>query len=75
VTAFAQLSITLGTQIIRVRHTSALRPNRLSASRDEHLAIVEALLERDADLAVERLRVHLTNVKESALDVCRSGLR
>ncbi len=64
----------LSTQIIRVRHTSALLPRRFEASRQEHLAIVNALLGQDIDEVEARLRHHLRNVRESALEVCRTGL-
>ncbi len=65
----------INVQIIRVRHTSALLPNRYQFSRQEHLDIVEALLARNTEQVVDRLRAHLANVKASALEVCRSNIR
>lgn len=60
----------LNSQIERVRYISARTPDRLKASRDEHLALVEALAARDLPLAEKRLTEHIRNVQASTKKVC-----
>jgi len=62
----------INSQVERLRHTSAQRPNRLPNSMKEHLAILEALKERNFNKAESTLKLHLTNVKLSTLDACKS---
>jgi len=62
----------INSQVERLRHASAQRPNRLPHSMQEHLAILEALKERNFEKAESTLRLHLTNVKLSTLDACKS---
>ncbi|CEP67998.1 Transcription regulator HTH, GntR [Moorella glycerini] len=65
---------TLNSQVERFRRISALRPNRLQKSKQEHLEILEALKERDLEKSERLLRWHINNVKESTLEVCRGIL-
>ena len=60
----------LNSQIERVRYISARTPDRLKASRDEHLALVEALAAQDLPLAEKRLTEHIRNVQASTKKVC-----
>lgn len=62
---------TLDSQIERVRYISARRPERLRESREEHLAIIRALMERDLPQAEVMLARHIQNVSESTKAVCR----
>lgn len=63
---------TLEAQLERLRRISSLTPMRLTKSRQEHLAILSALNARDLAASTEALRLHLRNIKESTLAVCRS---
>jgi DNA-binding GntR family transcriptional regulator len=65
----------LNSQIERARRTSAMQCDRLARSVREHQEIVEALRLRDLPLVKARLRVHLRNVKEATMEVCRTILR
>jgi len=65
----------LNSQIERARRTAAMQQNRLGKSVKEHKDIVEALKLRDLPLVEARLRVHLHNVKEATVEVCRTILR
>jgi DNA-binding GntR family transcriptional regulator len=62
---------TINSQLERLRRISAMTPNRLSKSTNEHLGILYAIKERDIDKAVALLHEHLENVKLSTLDVCK----
>ena len=62
----------VNSQVERLRLISALRPNRLEQSMEEHLAIVKAFKSRDLEAAERELRQHIKNVKESTLEVCRT---
>lgn len=62
----------LNAQIERLRYISAMRPNRLKASQQEHLAIVHAMKERNLEKAEALLRQHIRNVKENTIEVCRN---
>ena len=59
----------LNEQIYRLRKLSATVPSRLSSSLKEHEGILEALKKRDKDLAEQRLRQHIRNVKDKILDI------
>lgn len=48
------------------RHNSLLKTGRLLESLQEHRAIMAALLARDADATVQRMREHFTNGLEAA---------
>lgn len=63
---------TINSQIERIRCISAMRPNRLEKSKLEHLAILEAIKERNLSQAEKQLRLHIRNVKASTLEVCRT---
>ncbi|MBB5049961.1 DNA-binding GntR family transcriptional regulator [Rhodopseudomonas rhenobacensis] len=43
-------------------------PSRFDPGRQEHFEIIAALEERNADLAVQRMRLHLENVRQSILN-------
>lgn len=59
---------TLNAQIERTRHISALLPHRLQKSKQEHLAIIAAIKERNSDKACDLLSEHIRNVKKSCLE-------
>ena len=61
-------------QIQWLRGISSLSPQRLVKSRQEHLAILQALSSRDLDAALQALTVHLSNAKENVIHI-RSNLR
>lgn len=42
-------------------------PDRFEPGCHEHLAIIDAVIARDADAALEAMRVHLTNVREAII--------
>lgn len=59
----------LNDQIYRLRYLSATVPGRLSKSLQEHKDILEALKKRDKDLAEQRLRRHIRNIKNNILNM------
>ncbi len=59
----------LNEQIYRLRYLSATVPGRLSKSLQEHEGILEALKKRDKDLAEQRLRQHIRNIKNNILNI------
>lgn len=59
----------LNDQIYRLRYLSATVPGRLSKSLQEHKGILEALKKRDKDLAEQRLRQHIRNIKNNILNM------
>ena len=65
---------TLEAQLERLRRISSMTPMRLSKSRQEHLDILYALRTRDLISATKYLSIHLQNIRESTLNVCRSQL-
>lgn len=54
---------TLTDRIQMLRSQSVTLPGRVTKSFEEHLGIIEALSQRNADLAEERTRQHIRNVK------------
>jgi len=48
------------------RHNSLLKSGRIEESLQEHRAVMEALLRRDADAAMQRMREHFENGLEAA---------
>ena len=62
----------INAQIERIRIISSLTPQRLGKSKAEHLEIIKALKGRELAKTEELLRAHINNVKESAIEVCRS---
>jgi DNA-binding GntR family transcriptional regulator len=46
-----------------LRRRSVILPGRAHKSFQEHLQIIDALAARDPDLAEERIRIHIRNVK------------
>ena len=68
----SQLLDSLNAQMERMRRISAVRPNRLDKSMNEHLAIVRAIQGRDWVSAEAELRQHTQNVKQSTIDICRN---
>lgn len=63
---------TLEVQLEQLRRISSMTPMRLVKSRQEHLDIIYALRTRDLPSASKYLSIHLQNVKESTLNVCRT---
>ena len=63
-----QMMETLYAQNERIRILMIKAPLRLQASAYEHLAIIDAMLERDTDRAVEAMRVHMANARRSAIN-------
>ena len=63
---------TLEAQLEQLRRISAMTPKRLVKSRQEHLDIIYALRTRDLVSATRHLSIHLLNIKESTLNVCRN---
>ena len=64
----------LETQVERLRRISSLTPMRLAKSRQEHLVIINAIRSRDLNTALMALNMHLENVKDSTISVCRSHI-
>lgn len=63
---------TLEVQLEQLRRISSMTPMRLVKSRQEHLDIIYALRTRDLANASKYLSIHLQNIKESTLNVCRT---
>ena len=55
-------------KIQQYRHNALQAPLRAKNSVDEHKAILEAIIARDADLAVERMKSHIGNAMHRALN-------
>lgn len=64
---------TINAQIEKLRRISATTPKRLAKSREEHLAIVQAVCNRDYDLAHASLNFHLEEVKKSVIEAYRNS--
>ena len=62
----------IASQLERLRRISSRTPDRLAKSRNEHLAIVQSIRERDFPRAEAKLVEHLTNIKNSTLNVYHS---
>ena len=65
---------TLEIQLEQSRRLSAMAPQRLKKSRQEHLDIIYALEARDFVNATRYLSVHLQNIKENTRNVYRNKL-
>lgn len=61
---------TLNGQIEQFRRMAARQPQRLRASRQEHLEIAAALQARDLEKSCQLLAEHIRNVKAATLNVC-----
>lgn len=61
----------LNGQIERFRRIAASEPNRLNNSKREHLEILSLLKQHDIKACEESLKRHLTNVKNSTLEVAK----
>lgn len=57
----------LDTEMKAMQKISAQTPNRLLISKQEHLRILDAIEERNLELAEECLRTHLENVKDNCI--------
>lgn len=67
---------TLNGQIEQLRRISARQPQRLSASRLEHLEILQSLKDGDLERSCQQLRSHISNIQASTLSVCiQMGVR
>ena len=64
---------TINAQSEKFRHVSASKPQRLSSSKEEHLAIVRAIRNRDYDSADESLAYHLKEVQNSVIEVYQNS--
>lgn len=58
---------TLSMQIALVNRLSAKLPRHFQESREKHLAIVNAIMERNLEKASELLRMHLEEVRDKTL--------
>jgi DNA-binding GntR family transcriptional regulator len=58
-----QLMRSLRDRIQMLRYRSVILPGRARKSFQEHLRIIDALAARNSDLAEERMRAHIRNVK------------
>jgi Transcriptional regulators len=63
---------TINAQSEKFRRVSATNPRRLCKSREEHLAIVQAIYNRDYNKASETLIYHLNEVKKNVIETYRS---
>ena len=59
----------LNGQVHRMRVLSATAPGRLNESLQEHKDILEALKKRDINLAEQRLKQHIRNIKNNILEM------
>lgn len=66
-----QIVSNLREQIQRFRSTSLSQPGRMKLAWEEHKEIVEAISERNVELARELAREHIENAENSMLDVMR----
>ena len=57
----------LQVQIQRLHMLSSLIPGRLERSSEEHWQILQAIKQRDGDLAEKRMREHIRSTKESLI--------
>lgn len=64
---------TINAQIEKLRRISATTPKRLAKSREEHLAIVQAVCARDYNKANASLAFHLEEVKKSVIEAFRNS--
>lgn len=67
-----QIVSNLREQIQRFRMTSLSHPGRMKDALEEHRKLVEALSERDVELARTLAREHIENAENSMLDVIRT---
>jgi DNA-binding GntR family transcriptional regulator len=66
-----QFLIILNSQIERFRRLAASEPTRLANSKVEHLEILALLKQQDLNACEAALKKHLTNVKNSTLEVAK----
>jgi DNA-binding GntR family transcriptional regulator len=66
-----QIIIHLQEQIHRFRMTSLSQPGRTKIALDEHKSIVEAISDRNVELAQQLAREHIENAEQSLLNVMR----
>lgn len=66
-----QIITHLQEQIHRFRMTSLSQPGRTKIALDEHKSIVEAISDRDVELAQQLAREHIENAEQSLLNVMR----
>ncbi|MCL6638446.1 MAG: GntR family transcriptional regulator [Firmicutes bacterium] len=66
-----QIITHLQEQIHRFRMTSLSQPGRTKVALDEHKKIVEAISDRNAELAQQLAREHIENAEQSLLNVLR----
>jgi DNA-binding GntR family transcriptional regulator len=66
-----QIITHLQEQIHRFRMTSLSQPGRTKIALDEHKSIVEAISDRDVELAQQLAREHIENAEQSLLNVLR----
>lgn len=51
----------------RLRHLSALMPGRLEKSYQQHLAILQAIKNRDSELAAQNMAAHFSSISDDIL--------
>jgi DNA-binding GntR family transcriptional regulator len=66
--------INLNSQIERFRRISALNPERLRHSREEHIEILRHIEAGDLAKAEAALTVHIDHIKESVMHVCENHI-
>jgi len=66
-----QIITHLQEQIHRFRMTSLSQPGRTKIALDEHKSIVEAISDRNVELAQQLAREHIENAEQSLLNVMR----
>lgn len=67
----AQIITNLSEQINRFRMTSLSVPGRLKIAVDEHRKIIEAISDRDADLANKLASEHMENAEQNLINAIR----
>lgn len=65
----SQMVANLREQIQRFRNSSLRQPGRLHLALEEHRRIVEAIAERDSELAQNRAYEHIENAENSLMEV------
>lgn len=68
-----QIVSNLREQIQRFRSTSLSHPGRMKLALEEHKKIVEAISDRDVELARDLAREHIENAENSMIDVMRKN--
>lgn len=68
-----QMMMNVYAQNERLRMLSCRLPSRVTVAAAEHLAIIRAMLKRDADSAAEAMRTHMVNSRTTAFKMKSKG--